>query len=783
MSQESFFNKLINRFEDNEYLNIFGWKDTQQGAIKSKSFKAIESNIPDILKTIKNFNTRGTAVGFCINPLKSQDRTDENISRILHIPIDVDKNPSQEEIDKITQSIIELGFYPNYFGKSGGGYHIILDVDLPIEDQEYVAGFLKYLKLNVCEKIDDKIYNPGRILRAPETIHWRNGKFTTKIQFEDEEIRAERIQTNSSNIKTYTNIEKKEKKEKTTQEVSQELNKSDIFFTALIYNKNLWNYLSNKDSIEKNDKLFKNLAAFDFLTEGKHEKEIEEFVEAMNHNYAEYQGWFEKEIEVNYEELRNWINDFNLEALKPYIREQLTKNSNYLNDFQYAYVEGIQNQARYLLYQKEKKYWSFHTKTQLLEYLFLNANQRGIDLAQLFGLIYIEGWDDMKIGKKQQMINDKIFTYLYENTLINQIYDIGYMPTKDRFFVRNNKMYFNIYKEGPLEFHKDSKKLEEYKFPYIDSLMRHLYGANGEEAYKYAMKWYAYIKQNPTHKIPTSIIVKSIPGAGKGRLKQWVIAGIWGSWNISEIDQTNLDNIWGDYLIDKRWIFCNEIKLDTKTNPRVYARIKQQSCDEEFLIQQKNKQAETFYNYTHWNFQTNDDDFMRIEDDDRRFTIYEQKDKISQDIVNYLSPQLNPGYLEKELKEFAAYLEQYPTSYQEVSTPYETEIKTEMKQNNKDTIANFFEEIQEFEDIEEFANVFSLLVAPKLKDKSYILTSDFHKLYQDWCFKNNIRMQKSLKGFGMIMKTRYYIESVQDRNIEPSNRRFYWLEDIKNVSQ
>lgn len=780
MSQFSYFEKVVKRFGQNSYINIFGWKDTSSGSLKSKSYLCTPDNIQPILKSIKNFNNKGTGVGYCINPLISANRDDGNVSKILTVPIDIDQNPTQEEAEQIAQELINLGLYANYFSQTGHGYHIILDVELKTEDWKYVKNFLTFLKNNVSEKVDAKIFNPSRIIRAPETFHWKDGKKEVKIIFEDAVIREDKIKSNSDIIRTFTGAEEKKKAPENKEELSKELNRPDIFFTELLGSESLWNYLANKSSIEKNDKLLKNLAAFDTQTDGIYSDKIKDFIEKIDHVYEEYEGWLNKEIEVNYEELRNWINDYDLEALKPFIREQLTKDSNFINEFQFCYVESVAGAARYLIFHIKEKYWSFHTKSQALEFLFLRANQKSIDLATLFGLIYIEGWEDFKISKKQGMITERIYTYLYDNQKINQIYDIGYLPQREKFFVRNEKLFFNIYKPGPLEFYKGEKSLEEYKFPFVKKLLEHLYGSQGEEALNFAFKWYAYIKQNPGHKLPTSLIVKSTPGAGKGRLKQWIIGGIWGHWNISEIDQTNLDNVWGDYLLNKRWIFCNEIKLNSKTNPRVYARIKQQSCDEEFEIQQKNRAVETFYNQTHWNFFTNEDDFMVIEDEDRRFVIYDQPKKIPKNIVNKLSPELNPGYLEEELKEFSGYLDKLKVAFVDVDSAIATKIKNDLQNNNKDTIDNFFEEMKEYGNIEDFANVFSLLIAQKVKE-SFILTSDFHRLYLDWCFKNNMKFQKSLKGFAMVMKSRYKLESNQDRSIEVTNRRFYWIEDIKKI--
>jgi hypothetical protein len=242
------------------------------------------------------------------------------------------------------------------------------------------------------------------------------------------------------------------------------------------------------------------------------------------------------------------------------------------------------------------------------------------------------------------------------------------------------------------------KKLLEEEKPNIEEYTKY---------YLYFLKWLGFIFQNPIIKLPCGIGFKSVQGVGKDFFTSNILTNIFGNQNINNIGQTSLESSFNGWLINKRFIICNELKFRNRES-NIYETIKRLMADQNVTITEKNKTERNIKNYAHFLFFSNEENPFRVEKSDRRITIYEQTRQLPTIISNSLSPnnKYSSETLHKELKQFTLLLNNIPVDYLEVKTPIETEIKTQIQEYHKTDVEIFFDAFNEFENMEDMINYY-----------------------------------------------------------------------------
>lgn len=227
-----------------------------------------------------------------------------------------------------------------------------------------------------------------------------------------------------------------------------------------------------------------------------------------------------------------------------------------------------------------------------------------------------------------------------------------------------------------------------------------------EDNYFYFLNWLSYIFNNPTKKIPTSCCFKTTPGAGKDFFLKFVLDNLFGSQNNISIGQNDLAGLTNGWLVNSRLVICNELQY-SKEHAMVYENLKRWSSNLEIAVREMYKSQRMVQNFAHFLFFSNNDNFMKVEKNDRRYTIYNIEYPVPALVPYSLSPtlddtegkQLNPHTLNKELEEFTKFLNSNTTTYSIVSKPHETEFKTDVVDFHKQDYEIFIESFTEFSNI------------------------------------------------------------------------------------
>jgi hypothetical protein len=220
------------------------------------------------------------------------------------------------------------------------------------------------------------------------------------------------------------------------------------------------------------------------------------------------------------------------------------------------------------------------------------------------------------------------------------------------------------------------------------------YLENINKKFSYFCKWFAFILQNPTFKLPNGLVFQSVPGVGKDRLVEWIIERIFGVNNIKSIGQDDLGKF-NDFVKGVRFVICNEIEF-SKANTNMYHILKRLMTDKHLAVQGKFKGIENIVNFAHFLFFGNAENIMKIEKGDRRFTVFKQDFKLPKTISKGLSPEMSPGILEKELEGFTQFLYQIKTNFEEIERPLITNEKEEIMEYHKSDIECFIDNMKEY---------------------------------------------------------------------------------------
>src|SRR6056297_438681 len=725
----------FNNLEGATYVQLFAADDRKKEKKIYSSFlntKEVDYNKLCQESESHNFATFGVFMNF--NPLSEKRRTKENVREIQNIFIDLDHaNEKDNELIKTFLKKNDVSYF--YNARSGNGFHFLIPINLDKEKEYKVKGFLTYLHNNICDKVDIATFTNERLIRFPGSLHNKFDESRELKTLELFEVDNNIIENNNNLI---NNFQLEQNKGEKDVHYLSSIKQKDVFFSELLNNQNQWSDYKNllNCAQERNNIFLKNLGIF-IINNEEYKSLCNNFINFWEPaRLAHLIGWIKqtgdnKISSVNYYELLKWANKYDLDKFKDILAKQL--ENNLFDIYEIYFLEDEKVESKYLLYYPDKNYYIQTSEQELLNTIYFDCQERGFDLGEHFNLEeLIEDYNHKPFKNKLKIQKDQIFRVLHEEKRIKMVFNINYMPQDVKFFNLNGKRYFNIYnKSALLDYYK---KEESYHFPHIKELLENLTG-HDVKGLDYLCKWMAAILQNSLQKLPTAIILQGAQGSGKGTFKSFILDQIFGSNNVQEINQTNLESSFNEYLMGKQIIVANEVMHNDnrQTLPNV---LKNLVTDPEITISRKFKKEVVGKNYTHWVFCTNSDNPIKIDEDDRRYTVfYSKKLKGGGRAAAKFVKDLREN-LEYEIKQFISYLKSFTVEFEDVHEPYMTEAKEDIIELNRDSVNRFIEYLKQFENlldvqIELFGN--DKLKIYHTDNGSFILPDEFYKLYHKWC--------------------------------------------------
>jgi hypothetical protein len=724
-------------FQKDCYINIFAGDDQKkQKKVYNTYYNLNNSNYKDILSDIDIHNTGSYGVFMNFNLLNTNRRIHDNIKKILYIFIDLD-DADKDDNDLIKTNLNSKNISYSYNAKSGRGYHFLIPVCFESTEKCVVKGFLEYLRNNVSNKVDVATHTNERLIRCPESLHNKDKEAIQLQTLEYKTLSQDIINNNSDNVKDF---QEDSSKRAGNIDYIKSITRHDIFFKHILTDTNNWrkyiDYLNK--SKQRNNIFVKNLGIF-LYHYPEYIPSAEDFLSRFESSRIKaLQGWSKKakedDMKVNYYELLKWAKEYKIEEFVKELKNNQLKNL-FLDRYEFYYIENERSDNNIILYYPEENYYLQKSMQEVLVNIYYNCKEKGLDLVEELSLrdIY-EKWDTFNFKQQYTKTLDQLRRVIEEENRIRLVYNINYEPTENKFIYKDSKKFFNIYKKSNLLNYY--KKQDKYHYPFIRELLLNLVGED-EESYLWFCKWLAWIVRNPTEKLPTAVILQGKQGSGKGTLKKLILNNIFGP-NCQEINQTDLETPFNDYLLGKQIIVANEVmhNENRQTLPNV---LKNLVTDDEITIKIKFKNSIVGNNYTHWIFSTNNDNPIKIDEDDRRYSVF-YSEKMRKGLCHDIRRNLD-----YELKEFMSFLKDLELDFDEVSNPIHTTAKDDIINLNKDSIATFVEYMSQFNSLYEtyislydidlhdsfFQN--NIFIYDEETNQKYILTDTMYNIYKRYC--------------------------------------------------
>ena len=339
-------------------INIFASDDKKKKESKYNTFFNLNDTKDNkVFSETDVYNFCPFGVFMSLNPLDSDRRKKDNVKKILFIFVDLD-HADKNDFEGVKTYLEGKGFKICYTAKTGGGYHILLDVILDKEQEKKVKGFLNYLHTHVSTKVDTCTGDLTRLLRVPGSEHHK--KETVSLQTlllsesTDEEIK--------NNGELILDFQLEESKNEINTQYLNQIDKEDLFFKEVLsedFEKRKSNIEILNNATGRNPVFVKNLGIAINKNQIEYKKAAE-FLNAWEHSrVAALQGWIKKakeqNLKVNYPELLKWAKENNIKSFQNILKEQMKTNA--LDEYEIYYLEEEKKETCYLLYYPKKNYY------------------------------------------------------------------------------------------------------------------------------------------------------------------------------------------------------------------------------------------------------------------------------------------------------------------------------------------------------------------------------------------------------------------------------------------
>ena len=345
------------------------------------------------------------------------------------------------------------------------------------------------------------------------------------------------------------------------------------------------------------------------------------------------------------------------------------------------------------------------------------------------GNLIIRERSEFKNVYENLLINDESFVSKWLKDPNNRTYDkIDFLPTQEA--------PANIY--NTFKFFEGSRA-EKYEVNINDSLImkhiREVIANNNPEVFTYIINFLANLLQHPHNKANTALIIKSVQGVGKDTIFNWFGNHILGNKYYFNDDSAEL--LFGRFnscIANKILCILNEASgKDTFT---INEKIKNAITRNINNIEKKGMDPYENTNNIGYIFLTNNDNPIKVQHDDRRFTGFECNSAYAnnKEYFTNLYNEINSCKYDKAFYDY--FLNVDLTGFDFINKRPITNFYNNMKELNIPILARFFENI----------------VDSQNKECSYAAAELFAK-FNDFVKANNFKVEYTSTKFGLDIKT------------------------------
>lgn len=229
--------------------------------------------------------------------------------------------------------------------------------------------------------------------------------------------------------------------------------------------------------------------------------------------------------------------------------------------------------------------------------------------------------------------------------------------------------------------------------------------------------WLAYPIQHPGAKMATALVMHGPQGTGKNMFFEAVMA-IYGEYG-RIVDQAAIEDKFNDWASRRLFLIGDEVVARMELY-HTKNKLKSLITGEWIRINPKNVGAYDERNHVNIVFQSNEDQPLVLERDDRRYTVIKTPDKLTQDFYDAVAVEIREG----GISALHDYLLNYPLGdFNPHTKPPMTAAKADLIDMGKDSTERFYDDW-----------IAKHLPLPVVTCKS----EDFYDAYRWWCQRQGI---------------------------------------------
>ena len=706
----------------------------------------------------ENNKKRGSHISFNYSSIRKNQNEgvrSEDIKKLNFIFIDIDfKEENEQERIKII-SDLEYYFLENqieycYKSKGRAGFHYLIPINLENNTtnndkiRQFVEDIISKLKTN---SLDTQTLNPSRLFRMGGTFNFKEEEpILNKIEH------CSTLQLKSiisSNNDFITSIKVKKKNIKLNHQSVNSINNGfgKDFFKSLLNDKDNWEEL-RIEFIEKarqrNQIFLKNLSIF-IQNNNDYLELAGEFLNYLNdrkkNRISQLKGYLRKSdfVEVNIQELFNWISLYDLEAFKKYIPNEILffklecqneecrkflepfnsrmykkscphcnkksliwKNEiemetyfiDSLSRFRIYNVRNKNNVVYLLRNEEEKKHFVINGSSNLGERLYLDLRSLNVNCEYLRG--YFKNYS--------KNIESLLIDYIKSNLEIKPLFDLGFRPIKELMYFKSGELYFNDFRGNKyLNFNKKDipkDKLNinlEKECPNIHHLLSNLTGFD-EESFNYLCNYLSFCLQFPYIRTQKVISFYGDEATGKGIFYDDILNVLFNKYCQFITMKTLLKDDFNSHYSKSLFVFVDEARYVKSIEQEMLSN----TTANEIQINNKNGTKgpeEVFFNYI---CASNEDIPMKV---GNRRGIYFKSSVLggSEEEAKKIGKQFKEK-IPKELDDFFYYLLSLNPTFDLINEGIENEEKEDIMNATKSFKERFVDEIKNFKSLGDFVN-------------------------------------------------------------------------------
>jgi hypothetical protein len=358
-----------------------------------------------------------------------------------------------------------------------------------------------------------------------------------------------------------------------------------------------------------------------------------------------------------------------------------------------------------------------------LKYIIENEN----DYIFLEKLPYLEVFYKKDINNVTSVSLEKL---IKNKQLINCYNECTFKPYND------DNINFNMWK-GIKAVKVDNISDDTLK---IINFMKEVWCNNNELHFNYIISWLKNVICKGIKTKKCVVLYSNKQQVGKGIIINWILDYVIGRTHSKQI--TGIDSLvcrFNQDLMNKILINVDELSsLDRKAYSASFDILKNKITEPYINIEIKGGRKFEYPDYCNYIFTTNHINSIKIEENDKRYVIFEVNDKYVDDQKYFKSLQLN----QDTANEFYSYLYQFT----EISlyTSINSEIKNDMIELSLTSSQLFLKEIKE--------NNYNINVEIDKDDNKLMKSSVLYSNYISWCNDNNEKNIQNHTRFGKECK-------------------------------